>query len=148
MSLLLRSSFYGNLHCCIVLLVMLVLSSNDHIEPSFIHPGTQLRPRPSGERPCFGGSCSRITLRFKLNNWVASLARDLLSKPPETTPTLLIFGLGNMTVLLYRGSEVPGSATGSDFIDYVQSSLRESGILNNKGTTQPRNLATSGYGSF
>ncbi|KAF5534069.1 hypothetical protein FPHYL_13498 [Fusarium phyllophilum] len=122
---------------------MLVLSSNDHIEPSLT-----LAPI-YGQGPCFGGSCSRITLRFKLNDWVASLARDLLSKPPETTPALLIFGLGNMTVLLCSGSEVSGSAEGSDFIDYAQPSLRESSILNNKGTTQPRNLATtSGYGSF
>lgn len=35
MSLPLLASFYGNLHRCIVLLVMLVLSPNDHIEPSF-----------------------------------------------------------------------------------------------------------------
>ncbi|KAF4490489.1 hypothetical protein FAGAP_10733 [Fusarium agapanthi] len=128
---------------------MLVLSSNDHIEPSFT-----LAPVYGQDHLGNGlvlAALAPITLRFKLNNWVASLARDLFSKPPETTPTLLILGLGNMTVLLYRGSEVPGSATGSDFIDYAQPSLRESGILNNKGTTrttQPRNLATSGYGLF
>jgi hypothetical protein len=35
MSLPLRFSFYGNLHRCIVLLVILVLSSNDLFGPSF-----------------------------------------------------------------------------------------------------------------